>query len=72
MMLFSAEPVRKYFTGRSVPVRRYVQVKLRLINYQVLVIVNSNYLAHGQIILAFEDISGLVKGWSDACPVAMH
>jgi len=64
MMLFSAEPARKYFTGRSVSVHRYVasadstDQRLRIAD------VNSSYPAHRQVILAFEDAPFWVElGW---------
>ena len=47
LLLMSAEPAGKYFTGHPISVRRYEQVQLRLISYQVPARFNSSYLARG-------------------------
>jgi len=56
MMLFSAEPARKYFTGRSVSVRHYVASAAATDQRLRITVVNSSYPVHRQVILAFEDV----------------
>jgi len=55
-MLFSAESARKYFTGRSVSVRRYVASAAATDQRLRIAVVNSSYPVHRQVILAFEDV----------------